>query len=205
MAKFNPSEPDTFQRELIPEGPHAARCARVIEIGKQSSRYGIANRAVIALSIPGVTVNIGGEDKQSFISNPYGITITSSDKGNMRDYTSALDPTATCLGDFLTKACQIQIQHEQKGDRMIQKIKQISPLIAGIEVDPLDTEPFWFEWESPDGDLWAQIPDFQKNLIRGSVDGKVAPAVNYPGSLVEQMVMTIEGSESDDFDPELPI
>ena len=88
---------------------------------------------------------------------------------------------------------------------MIQKIKQISPLIAGIEVEPLDTDPFWFEWDNPDGDLWVRIPEFQKNLIRGSMDGKILPAVNYPGSLVEQMVLAIEGSESDEFDPDVPI
>ena len=40
MSDFNPfsDAPQSFERELIPEGPHAARCVRVIEIGKQYSQ-----------------------------------------------------------------------------------------------------------------------------------------------------------------------
>ncbi len=198
MAEFNPSKPDSFQRELIPEGPHAARCVRIIELGDQSSRYGVVPKAVIVLSVPGVTMEYNGEQKQAHISNGYGINISSSDKGFMRDYTNALNPNAQNLGGFLDETCQIHVEHEKEKDPVRQKIKQISALIEGIPVAEADTKLFWLRWLEPDPEVWEMISNFQKNLIRGSLDGKILPAVNYRGSAMEEMVHMIEGEEGPD-------
>ena len=189
---FNPNAADSFQRELIPEGAHAARCARIIELGKQESQYGVAEKAVIALSIPSVTVNIGGEEKQALISNPYGITMSNSDRSTMKQYAKALNPAAQNLGDFLDKTCQVYVKHVDKGERVIQKIDSVSALLAGIEVPPLDTPPFWFQWEDPDPEVWVLIPEFQQEMI--------TKAVNYPGSYVEEMVLGVSGVTQDDND-----
>ena len=103
MPAFNPNAPDTgFDRELIPQGVHAARCARVIELGEQDSQYGMANKAVVVLSIPGVTMNFGGEEKQAFISNPFGITLSNNEKAKMKQYTKALAPDATTSTSIAT-------------------------------------------------------------------------------------------------------
>jgi hypothetical protein len=189
---FNPNAKDsgTFERELIPHGTHAARCARVIEIGKQYSNLydNESNKVVIVLSLPHVLMNIGGEEKQAFISNPFGITISNNDKSSMKQYTRALDPKgeATSLGDFLNKVCQVFVTHRTKDDKTFARLDSVAPILPGFPVPELDTEPLWFQWNKPDADVWAKLPDFQKELIK--------KATNYAGSYVEEMV---NGSHSD--------
>ena len=183
MTDFNPfSEAKSFDRELIPEGPHAARCVRLIEIGKQYSELydNEQNKVVIVFSIPGVTMEINGEEKQKFISAPYGITISNSDRSSMKQYARALCPKGgASLGDFLGKPCQIYVKHVTKNDRTQDRLDSISPLLPGIQVPDLDTEPFWFQWNKPDPEIWAKIPEFTKDLARA--------ATNYPGSYVEEI------------------
>ncbi len=190
MPAFNPTSTETtFQRELIPEGPHAARCARVIEIGEQESKahpeYGIKNKAVIVFSIPAVLMKFKDEEKQAFISNPFGIPMTNHEKSSMKQYTRALSPVEGNLGGFLEQTCQVYIKHQpsKTSDNTVQKIDSVSPLLPGTPVGDLDTEPFWFQWDKPDPVLYALIPEFQQQMI--------SEAVNYSGSLVEQMVIAL--------------
>ena len=199
MTDFNPSADDTgpFEFELAPEGPTAVRCARIIEVGEQSSQYGVQNRAVIALSLP-YTFEYKGETKQKMLSNPYGITISNNERSSMRQYTNALNPDAKNLGDFLNCVAQITVVHRKNktNDRVSERIDNISPLLPGTPVPELDTEPFWFKWDDPDTLVWSMIPEFTKNLIEN--------AVNYPGSKVEEMVLQAEPFKIEGDDDDLP-
>lgn len=193
MSEFNPNAKEgTFERELVPAGAHAARCVRVIEIGKQYSKLydNESNKVIIVLSLPHVLVNVGGEEKQAFVSNPFGITISNNDRSSMKQYTRALDPTgeAKSLGDFLNKPCQVQVVHKPSGEKTFARLDSVAPIIPGFPVPDLDTEPLWFRWNQPDPEVWAKLPDFQKELIK--------EATNYHGSYVEEMVHAIEGSSN---------
>lgn len=197
MNEFNPfAEPDkNFDRELTPEGAHAARCVRVIEIGKQYSKLydNESNKTVIVLSIPGVTMNIGGEQKQKFMSNPFGITISNNERAAMRQWARALCPKGgSSFSDFLNQPCQIVVRHQKKDDgRVLEKIDSIAPILPGIEVGPLDTEPFWFQWNDPDPEILAKVPEFTRNLMK--------EATNYHGSKVEEAMKIVEsGADSSD-------
>lgn len=189
MSEFNPFEkPTNFSRELVEEGPHAARCARVIEIGIQESpRFGDKEKVVVVFSLPNSLVEVNGEMKQRFISKGFGITFSNAPKSDMVQYARALCPRGGKngnVGDFLDQPCQIIIRHEKKGDRIIEVIDGVSPVLPGTEIPPLDTEPFWFSWNNPKPEYWAMIPDFTKKLIM--------EAGNYPGSYVEEMVEALE-------------
>lgn len=195
---FNPNakEETNFERELIPEGPHVARCVRVIEIGKQHSElYDVTNnKAIIVFSLPNVIMNFGElGDKQAFISHPFGITISNNDKSTMKQYVKALDPhgEAQNLGDFLNKACQISIKHKERTDKPpVAQIDSVAPLLPGLEVPELDTDPFWFKWNQPDPEIYEKLNDFTKDQIKG--------ATNYADSLVQLMVEGNTPSESND-------
>jgi len=191
MNNFDPfaESASNFERELIPEGPHAARCVRLIEIGKQYSQlYGVEqDKVVVVFSIPGVTVEIKGEEKQKFISNPFGITMSNNDRSSMKQYARALCPKGgSSLKDFLGKPCQIYVKHVTKNEKTNDRLGAVSPILPGIEVPPLDTEPFWFSWNNPDPDIWNQIPEFTQDMIK--------QATNYPGSYVEEMVNELEST-----------
>ena len=189
---FNPNAApeQNFERELIPQGPHAARCARIIEIGKQYSPKfdSESDKVVIVLSLPHVMINMGGEEKQAFISNPFGITKSTNEKSSMRQYVRALDPKgeATKLGDLLGNACQVYVGHRTRNDKTYHYIDSIAPLLPGLEVPELDTEPFWLSWDNPSVDTLRTVPEFQRGLIK--------QAVNYPGSYMEEAMMELEGS-----------
>jgi hypothetical protein len=191
MSEFNPNaKGSSGEREVIPAGTHAARCVRVVEIGKQYSKQydNESNKVVIVLALPHVLVTVGNEEKQAFISNPFGITISNNDRSSMKQYTRALDPTgeAKNLGDFLNKTCQVLVTHRTREDKTYARLDSIAPILPGFPVPELDTEPFWFRWNQPDPKLWEKLPDFQKQLIK--------EATNYPGSYVEEMVRELEGA-----------
>lgn len=197
MTEFNPfAESKGFERELTPQGIHLARCARVIEIGKQESpnpAYGTKDKVVVVFSLSNLFMELSGEQKQKFISKPFGITISNNEKSDLKEIAMALSPEGGgSFADFLDKPCQLIVGHEQKGDRTIEKIKSIAPVLPGTEVPPLDTEPFWFPWNKPNPDYWVMIPKFTQDLIK--------QAVNYPGSYVEEMVLGLEEGQDEQVD-----
>lgn len=186
---FNPSAKDSknIEYELTPEGPTIARCVRVVEIGKQDSKYGVQDRCVINFSLPFHFIKLGDEEKQKFISQPFGINMSNNEGSTMAEYVKALNPDAQSLGDFLNRPCQLNIAHYDRkdGKGRGERIDSVTRLLPGIEVPELDTEAFWFDWKNPDPKVWAMIPPFTKTLIQ--------EAVNYPDSKVEAMVRALEG------------
>lgn len=195
---FNPNEKSSdFERDLIPEGPHLARCARVIEIGQHLSGFPQPdgkeeypkNKAVIIFSLPNVIMNFGEKlgDKQAFISNPFGITMSTNDRAIMKQYAKALDPQgeATDLGFFVNRPCQISVVHKERKDKPpVAIIDSVAPCLPGLEVPELDTDPFWFKWNDPDPELLAAIPPFTRELM--------TQAVNYPDSRVERLIQQMD-------------
>lgn len=193
MAAFNPNaEPDNkeFERELIPEGPHKARCVRVIEIGDQySDLYDVTKtKAIIVFSLPEVLMNFGDlGEKQAFISHPWGINLTNDSRGDMSMYRAALDPKkeTTDLGGFLDRTCQISVKHkEREGKSTIAKIDSVAPLLSGIEVGEADTELLWLKWDDPDPEIYKILNDMTKDQIQN--------AVNYEGSVMQRMVEQLD-------------
>jgi len=188
MTNFNPSAKESKPSfDLIPEGPHPARCARIIELGEQESQYGVQTKVVIAFNVTDSFITLAdGTQKQRMISNPFGINMSNNEKSTMAQYTKALNPKATSLEDFLGRACQVSVVHYKKDDQVRDRLDAVAPIIPGLQIPELDITPWWFRWEAPDADLWAQIPEFTQNLIK--------KAVNYKGSLVEEMVESMTAS-----------
>lgn len=182
MPAFKPHAKDSGkQYDLVPKGPTVARLARIIEIGQQSGKYGTQSKAVFSFSLPSHTMDIGGEKKQRFIGSPFGVNLSNNEGSTIYQYCKSLDPNEESqdLGGLLGRACQIQIAHvpKQKDGSMMDKIDSTSPLLPGLTVPPLDTEPFWFQWDKPNKALVTKIPEFIRNLMKEAID--------YPGSAVE--------------------
>jgi len=189
---FNPSAPDTGpQRELIPEGLHVAYCSRIIELGEQPGYQGKPARpkAVIAFNLPGFTVEMNGETKHRMISNPFGITMSNFERADMTQYTKALNPNATNLGEFLGKPCMVNIVHYKKSnDTTGDKIDKVLRLMAGTPAPEPDIDLWWFKFDDPDMNLWEKIPEFQRKIIM--------EAENYKGSLLQRLIEGTDDSDS---------
>lgn len=194
---FNPNAKSTdFNRELIPEGPHLARCVRVLEIGNHVSGFPQPDgtveipkpKAVIVFSLPDVIMNFGElGDKQAFISNPFGITMSTNEKATMRRYQKALDPNGTAedLGGFLDKVCQLAVIHKERKDKPpVAVIDSIAPPLPGLAVGAADTELLWLKWDDPDPGVLSQVPQFTRDLIM--------KADNYQGSKMQEAMAQID-------------
>lgn len=186
MTQFNPSKKEQkVQFDLIAEGPHPARCSRIIELGDQDSQYGVQTKVVIAFNVTDSFITLAdGSKKQRMISNPFGINMSNNEKSTMAQYTKAINPRAQSLADFLGRPCQVSVIHYKKDDTERDRLDSVAPIIPGLEIPELDIEPFWFQFDQPEPELWKQIPEFTQNLIK--------KAVNYPGSEVERMVYALE-------------
>ena len=205
---FNPNaKPTEVERELIPEGAHIARCVRVIEIGKHLSGFPPQDgkeeypkeKAVIVFSLPNVIREFGDlGEKQAFISNPFGITMSSNEKATMRKYAKALDPRGESenLGGFVNQPCQLAVIHKERKDKPpVAVIDSVAPILPGIEVPEADTETFWSRWDQPDVQILRMVPEFTRNLIK--------EALNYPDSPMERAMLELEAA-SGDSDEDVP-
>lgn len=198
---FNPNEEgDSFERELVPSGVHAARVARVIEIGQQySAKYDTTDdKVIVSFSLPNVVRDYGelGE-KQAFIgTSKWGIKKSKDDKSTMKKYAKAIDPQKETkdYSEWLNRPCQISVVHRYVDDKTYANLDSVAPILPGFQVGELDTEPFFFEFDNPDPAIWVQIPEWIQEVIQG--------AVNYPGSKVEAMVNSLE-DESAGADPDI--
>ncbi len=193
---FNPNAQGNSnkERDLIPSGIHAARCARIIEVGKQHAPKfdredeetgqiikAISDKVIVIFSLSNVLFDFPGlGERQAFISNRYGITKSTNDRSTMRQYTKALDPQgqATCLADLLNKPCQVSIKHTNKDGKVYANLDSVAPILPGFAIPELDTEPFIFEWDNPDMTIWEKLNDFTKDMIKG--------ATNYHGSKIQK-------------------
>jgi len=196
VSEFNPFDQSSGnnERELIPQGPHAARCVRVLEIGKQTSvKYpDPKDKVVIAFTVPGCTIEINGEEKQRMISNQFGLTISNYEKAPLKRYADALCPEGgSNFGDFLGKAAQLYVKHTppNKDGKVYEKIDSVAALLPGIIVPEPDVPMLWLKWNDPDPEVYSQIPEFTQNLIK--------EAVNYRGSKMEEMVNAYEKALED--------
>jgi hypothetical protein len=143
------------------------------------------DKAVIVFSLPEVIFEFGelGE-KQAFISNPFGITMSTNDRATMKLYAKALDPQGqgSDLGSaFLNKPCQLVVKHkEREGKPTVAVIDSVAAIHPSMQVPEADTEPFWFKWDEPDHQTLQMIPEFTQNLMK--------EAVNYEGSKVQALL-----------------
>lgn len=185
MNQFNPSAKEQKpQFELIAEGPHPARCSRIIEIGEQKGLYGTQTKVIVAFNVTDSFITMSdGTQKQRMISNPFGITMSNNEKSTMAQYTKAINPKAQSLGEFLGRPCQISVVHVKKDDVVRDRLDSVAPIIPGLQIPELDITPFWFRWEDPDPEMWKLIPEFTQELIK--------KAENYHNSQVEDMVKSL--------------
>lgn len=206
---FNPNaeQQGNFEREIVPAGVHAARVARIIEIGVQHSpRFdthdeetgelvrSLADKVIISFSLPNVTRDFGDDIgvKQAFIGNNWGIKKSLDVKSTMKKYSKAIDPNGECndYSEWLGRPCQVSVVHTHKEDKTYANLDSVAPIMPGYPLDELDTEPFIFEWDNPKKEIWDKIPEF--------IQEKIKDAENFVGSKVQAMLL--EGDSIDDSD-----
>ncbi len=186
---------ETGTRIPIPnEGTVPARLARIIEVGVHSHpQYKDKDQVVFMYSLPTRIIEEEGDyfGKQSMIRTQ-PMTNSTSNKAALYKHRLVLDGAeTTSFRELLNAPCYLTIIHnEVEGKGTFANISSVSGVPEGLEVGELDTTPFYFDFDSPDADVWTT------NLWDG-IREKIQSAVNYPGSRVEEMVLRLEAMEAE--------
>lgn len=173
-----------------------ARLARIVEIGVHDTFYGEKDQVIFWYSLPTRLIDMPDSEyhgKQHMVRTA-PMRKSSSDKATLMEHVNVLKPAARDLSELLNLPCFVTIVHntvETGGqERTFANISQVSGVPEGIEIGTLDTTPFYFDYDSPDEDIWN---DFLWDNIREQIKS----AKNYQGSKVEEMVLRLEAMKSE--------
>lgn len=167
---FNPQVQEKKEFELIPEGLHAARVARVIELGIQKTPYGDKEQVVIEYLLPNETVEIDGVEKQK-MKWSWPMNMTSNPDSNLMKIVKAIKPDATSLGQLVGMPCMIEISHaEDKKGVMRDNISNVTKPMAGIDIPEPDIDTYFYEFANGEDEIFEQLSEYRQNQIKQAVN-----------------------------------
>lgn len=168
---FNPQAAPQTQYELMDEGLYAARLARVLEIGTQTDKFGSKPKVVLGFTVPALTINIDGVEKQKMVwTSKFGLNQTSNPDGTLMKFINALDSSATHMRSLLTKPCMIEIKHtEPRPDgSQFANIKNVTKPMAGLDIAMPDCDTFMFEYDAPDKEIWDKLSESRQEDMKNA-------------------------------------
>lgn len=134
----------------ISEGVHLATCIWVIDLGNQwSDMFGKASRKVmLTWEIPDELITVDGEEKPRIISKEY--TLSLNEKAKLREHLEAWrgrkfseqELQGFDLANILTKSCQLQILHNEKG---YPNVASVMALPKGMQAPGCYHETIYFD------------------------------------------------------------
>ena len=163
--------------EPISEGVHCVCCINVIDIGIQvSEKFGNKqHKVMITWEFPDEMIMIEGENKPRVLSKEY--TLSLSEKASLRKHLEAWRGkkfTETELEGFdlknvLSKTCQIQIIHTEKGGNTYANIASIMALPKGMPALAPISEIIYFDLSSETSlTEITKLPEWIQDKIRTS-------------------------------------
>jgi hypothetical protein len=191
---LNPQEKGKSQIGIPAAGTIPARCARIVELGQHDhSKYGVKDQVQIWYSLPTRLITDEGDyqGKQHMIRTQR-MTKSSNEKAALMKHVTVLNPQATSLTDLLNQPCYITVVHNEVKDST-GKVNTYANLMGlmsvpeGMAVGNLDTDPFYFDFDNPDAEVWTKH-------LWDNVKEYIQEAVNYKGSAVERMVLGLEAN-----------
>lgn len=170
---FNLQDKDKKVFDLIPEGLYGARLARVIELGVQSDKYGDKDKVLLGFTIPSLTIEHEGEEKQRMIwANNFGLNLTTNKDSTLMKYVNALGADATYLKDLLGKACMLEIVHsDPKSDgTQYANVSNVTKPMAGIDIPEPDCDVYMYEFENGEDEIFDKLGEYRQNQIKAAVN-----------------------------------
>lgn len=168
---FNPQVAPQQTFELIDEGLYAARLVRILEIGTQTDKFGSKPKVVLGFTVPALTVNIDGVEKQKMVwTSKFGLNQTANPDGSLMKYVNAIDSSVTHMRDLLSKPCMIEIKHsDPKPDgTQYANIKNVTKPMVGLAIAEPDCDVFMFEYDAPDKEIWDKLSESRQEDMKGA-------------------------------------
>lgn len=165
-----------------PQGAFAARCVRVIDIGTQRTEFKgeVKNVKKVILAFETSELMSGGEfdGKPFLITNRY--TASTSDKSILRkdlkswrgrDFTEE-ELQAFHLKNVLNKPCMLNVIHTERNGKVYANIASIMPLPKGMNANKAVSEPYFFDLDDPDMEVFEKLSPKMKELIMDTPEWK---------------------------------
>lgn len=167
---FNPQVVETKEFDLIPEGLHAARVARVIELGVQKTPYGDKEQVVFEFVLPNETIEIDGVEKQK-MKWGWPLNQTSNPDGNLMKLVKAIKPDATSLAQLVGLPCMLEISHaEDKKGVMRDNISNVTKPMAGIDIPEPDIDTYFYEFSNGEDAVFDNLNEYRQKQIKAAVN-----------------------------------
>jgi len=163
---FNPQKQESKEYDLIEEGLYKAVVARVIELGDQEDKFGVKTKVVMAFTIPDLTIEIDGEQKQRMMFT-FPLNQTSNPDSTLMKYIKAIDGSVTHMSQLLGKPCMIEVAHTKKSDGTVYaNISNITKPMKGMTFNAPDCDVYMFEFDNPNPEVWEKLSDGRKDTIK---------------------------------------
>lgn len=120
------------------------------------------------------------EDRPRWISEMIPVYPLDSDKAKSTQRYLSMDPNQEHDGDFsllLSSPVTINLVNNPKGEKVYTNVASLSPMRAkdAAKVPELVNEPVMFSLEEPDLDVFNNLPDFLKEIIKGNLEFAGSP------------------------------
>lgn len=191
---YNPNKlPKTNkpQYDTVPEEVYGARLARVIVLGQQEDKYGTKDKALMAFTVPELTINLkdsdGKEEEKQRMFWTFGINLveTQNPDAKITKYWNALNPEADGWEELLNSPCLLDIELKTLGkgssdERKVNNIRGVTKCPKALTPDMPDCDAFVFDFYNPTQESWDKLGEYHQNTIKA--------AVNFEGSPVDRML-----------------
>lgn len=162
------------------KGTQIATLVGVVVLGKQARQFQGEDKA------PAVLINLTYELPTDLIKTDEGnlprwigqnrLAFSRNEKATLAKAVKALDPLDECKGDLaklIGRACLLAIEHHKKPDMTdFAKVANISPMMEGIPVPALISEPMVFDFYDPNIEVFNKLPKWTQEIITNALDFK---------------------------------
>lgn len=164
----------------IPEGTYMGRMVTIVDLGNQAQTdwktkepAAPKDRLLITWELPSETIEIENsegevEEKPRWISKEY--TLSSFEQANLMKLISAFDKSIGSVADLIGVGCMINVGSTASDNA---KVVSVVPAPAGIPIPELSTEPYTFDFDEPQEELFVGLPQWLQD--------KITSANNYNG------------------------
>ena len=162
----------------IDGGTHPAVCVGIVDLGEQYSenykKY--EDKVLLIWELPGVTVEVDGEQKPRWLSKDFSATLT--EKSNLykflvpwrgKNFTDEeLNGVGFNLKQMLGQGCLLQVIVEEKDGNQYNRVTGCVGFPVGMPAPSTESELICFDMDEWDDDVMAKLPEWMQNKIKKS-------------------------------------
>jgi len=160
----------------LEDGMYPARLYSLVDLGLQhrdpyqGQEKSDCNQIIFTFEFPNEKVEVNDEMKPRILGKTYNVF--SSENAALPVLIQTLDPTGELtdggadLGKLVGAPCMVEVGSTSGGKA---KVKAVSPPMKGMDIPEGELKPLVFDYDSPDLNVYEQLPQWIQDQLRASV------------------------------------